>query len=283
MGEVHAKVTLEGKAGEDRIRVRFTGRDLKTDAGGEGFGRCSLCNESHRRDRMSTHLRACLKRRARADASANALHIYAQSIGSCVYWLHLLARPDATLEDLDRLLRKTWLEPCCGHLSQFHVGPLHYMDRRYAWEEIPDDSVVPMKGVALGTLLHPKAEMEHEYDFGTSTYTQLRVVGRSPMLPGKAKIRVLAKNGMPQFTCTECAGQASLVCAGCFMEGEATLCAKCAKNHECEYDAEALVNIVNSPRMGVCGYTGPEEPRRGTWVYAPEGATATRPAMRQPR
>lgn len=33
MGEVHAKVALEGKPGDDRIRVRFTGTDLKTDAG----------------------------------------------------------------------------------------------------------------------------------------------------------------------------------------------------------------------------------------------------------
>jgi hypothetical protein len=33
MGEVHAKVALEGKAGDDQIRVRFTGTDLKTDAG----------------------------------------------------------------------------------------------------------------------------------------------------------------------------------------------------------------------------------------------------------
>lgn len=37
-------------------------------AAGEMFGECSLCKESHRRDRMSTHLRACLKRRAGADS-----------------------------------------------------------------------------------------------------------------------------------------------------------------------------------------------------------------------
>ena len=38
-----------------------------------------------------------------------------------MFWLDLVATREATLRDIDRLLRRIWLE-CCGHLSQFYVG-----------------------------------------------------------------------------------------------------------------------------------------------------------------
>ena len=38
-----------------------------------------------------------------------------------MYWLHLDASAEATLEDLDGYLRKCWLE-CCGHRSAFRLG-----------------------------------------------------------------------------------------------------------------------------------------------------------------
>ncbi len=41
------------------------------------------------------------------------------------YWMYLEAPAQATLGDLDKLLRKTWLE-CCGHLSAFEIAGVSY-------------------------------------------------------------------------------------------------------------------------------------------------------------
>lgn len=37
-------------------------------------------------------------------------------------------------------------------------------------------------------------------------------------------------------------------------DGEGWLCESCAKNHEC--DEDMFLPVLNSPRTGVCGYTG---------------------------
>lgn len=47
------------------------------------------------------------------------LLLRAYQTGSPIYWLHVTARREAKLAELDRLLRDVWLE-CCGHLSEFY-------------------------------------------------------------------------------------------------------------------------------------------------------------------
>ena len=42
----------------------------------------------------------------------------------------------------------------------------------------------------------------------------------------------------------------------CIEEGAGLLCSHCAKKHECGEDVQ--LPVVNSPRMGMCGYTGLE-------------------------
>ena len=46
-------------------------------------------------------------------------------------------------------------------------------------------------------------------------------------------------------------------CAQCIYEGGGWLCEACAKSHEC--GEEMLLPVVNSPRVGTWGYTGPAE------------------------
>ena len=54
----------------------------------------------------------------------------------------------------------------------------------------------------------------------------------------------------------QCAEPAVQLCAECDAdEGVAFLCNACAAQHEC--GEEMLRPVVNSPRMGVCGYSGP--------------------------
>lgn len=47
-------------------------------------------------------------------------------------------------------------------------------------------------------------------------------------------------------------------------------CETHAKRHEC-YNLDMLLPVVNSPRMGVCGYTGPWDHETGQNRYLPTG------------
>lgn len=66
---------------------------------------------------------------------------------------------------------------------------------------------------------------------------------------------MLARNHDPQLPCEKCGkGVATQICSDCQWSGEGWLCDKCAGRHKC--GEEMLLPVVNSPRAGVCGYTG---------------------------
>ncbi len=71
---------------------------------------------------------------------------------------------------------------------------------------------------------------------------------------GKEKIRLLARNLAMSFECSKCGEPATQMCSECSWENELWLCDACGSQHEC--GEEMLLPIVNSPRIGQCGYTG---------------------------
>lgn len=104
------------------------------------------------------------------------------------------------------------------------------------------------KVLRVGTIFH------HKYDFGTPTELRLRVIGeRQAKVRGKT-VQVLARNEPPFIACEECDKATAKVCSQCIWEGEGWLCDACAASHEC--GEEMLLPVVNSPRVGMCGYTG---------------------------
>jgi hypothetical protein len=160
--------------------------------------------------------------------------------------MHLGVPASATLEALDQFLRDTWLE-CCGHMSEFEIQGTRYMVEPM---DVDDESM----DVKLGDVLSPKMTFLHAYDFGTTTHLKLKVVSQYESdLPGK-KIHVLARNEPPVIPCGVCGEPATQVCMECSYSKEGWLCKKCAARHEC--GEEMSLPVVNSPRTGVCGYTG---------------------------
>lgn len=68
-------------------------------------------------------------------------------------------------------------------------------------------------------------------------------------------IQILARNEAPEIFCEECGKfPAVQICMDCRWEGPGWLCQTCAEDHEC--GEEMMLPVVNSPRSGVCGYTG---------------------------
>jgi len=106
-----------------------------------------------------------------------------------------------------------------------------------------------MQDVQLQRVLRIKDTFEYQYDFGSTTYLEGQLYSiRDGVL--QDKIRILARNNPPVFQCQNCKAIATAVCVQCYE----TYCQDCLVEHEC--GEEMALPVVNSPRMGVCGYAG---------------------------
>lgn len=112
--------------------------------------------------------------------------------------------------------------------------------------------------VPLGKVLKVGQKFSYEYDFGSTTYLTLKVVSaREGYVRDKDEdnIEVIARNIQPVMQCKVCGKPAKVVVSGYFNVGENAFCSnKCVKKSG--EDTDMLLPVVNSPRVGVCGYTG---------------------------
>ena len=212
-------------------------------------GRCYYCEGLFSKAGMSRHLSSCEKRKAFVEVKRGRKESYYHVTveGSPEYWMHLKVSQEAELDELDQFLRAAWVE-CCGHLSAFTIGGTVYAshpDSEFA-ENGMDVSFYEVMGV--GT------RFSYEYDFGTTTDLFLKVVGEMEEAPKGESVQIMARNEAPRYNCSVCGAEATQVCTQCIYEDAGWLCEGCAQKHECGEDM--LLPVVNSPRVGVCGYTG---------------------------
>src|SRR5262245_11137783 len=173
-------------------------------------GVCQLCNAVVTKAGMTRHLAKCLASPAPTTAPGKGrprkgklFHLLAQGKYNPWYWLHLEIPATATLRDLDDFLRDIWLE-CCGHLSAFHIGKGMYSVTG-PMDDFPFDVPERDMNVRLGEVLRPGMKFTHEYDFGSTTDLDLKVVGeREGTIGSKGKVRLLARNEPPAIPCDKC-------------------------------------------------------------------------------
>ena len=206
-------------------------------------GICTFCSSIFAKGGMKRHLESCKERKVESGKS-KIFHIV---VSAGVYWMHLEVSGSATLKDLDRFLRKIWLE-CCGHLSAFTIAGVEYLSSPY---EQGDKSM----NIKLSKIICLEMEFIHEYDFGTTTRLELKVVSERK---GRMddNIEILARNEPPLLMCGKCGQPATQICSECIWESDekGLLCDKCVMKHEC--DEDMLLPMLNSPRAGICGYVG---------------------------
>jgi len=208
---------------------------------------------------MTRHLAKCLAAHEGAGTAASKrkpktvrlFQLLVQGEYNPQYWLYVEMPATATLRNLDQFLRDIWLE-CCGHLSAFRIAEVQYsmMTASEAgdpwsapdWEERSMD-------VPVGEVLRPDMKFTYEYDFGSTTHLALRVVGERVGKASRQQVRLLARNESPEILCERCEKKPA-VWADVF-EGGVWCCDDCIENTE-----EGALPVVNSPRAGVCGYTG---------------------------
>ncbi len=203
-------------------------------------GLCTRCEKQITKSSAARHLLKCFP------PQGDSFRIYV-GCKDPIFWVYLSVPRKLELYELDRFLRDTWVD-CCGHLSSFTIK-----DRVYQFNESIMEDDLRMDEL-LSDVLHPGVVARYEYDFGSTTELQLKVLP-DPGVDEK-NIRLLARNMLPEMICLACDEPAKWVCTQCMYEGPAIYCAKCAKAHDC--GEEMMLPVVNSPRMGVCAYTGPD-------------------------
>jgi hypothetical protein len=203
------------------------------------LGSCALCGHGASKAKLVAHLATCVAAHDKPGPAQSLLLLHIEAVRDARYWLLVEARGNATLAQLDAFLRDIWVE-CCGHLSAFVV------DRRE----------IVMRATAAATFGLPGSEFEYEYDFGSTTALAGQVLSTRQGSIGRTPLRLLARNDSLRESCAECAELATLVCPYCIDAEEKYLfCDTHARGHE-HADEDAYLPVVNSPRMGVCGYTG---------------------------
>ena len=218
------------------------------------YGKCFFCGKSYASSGMGRHLKACQARKeANQRESGRTYTMYHLRIWdpyAPLFWLHLEIPAKAQLADLDEILRDVWVE-CCGHLSQFIIRGTNYapnpaMDRE--WGIISRSSRVPLeKVVSVGDTF------QYEYDFGTTTELSIKVVdSREGKARNRKDFQFLARNYRPDFRCAKCGQPAQWIYT--FEYPPVPLC---EEHMETVEDEAGLLPLVNSPRTGMCGYTGP--------------------------
>lgn len=170
------------------------------------------------------------------------------------FWMHIQVPSKYTLEHIDEFLRNKWLD-CCGHLSCFTICEVEY-------ERIIDPTLKSDResmNQKISEILDDGMSFTHEYDYGTTTKLILKVKAANvpPIsVSDKNKISVLSIHDPVRFICDTCGAVATKVCAYCGIDGEdSLLCTTCLKLHDCtSEDKDAAMNLVQSPRVGMCAY-----------------------------
>lgn len=217
-------------------------------------GKCMFCEEIMTRRKLFNHLEKCPKRKEAIETADNSkretetiFHLRAKHPYSADFWFDLEVKGSAKLEDLDYYLRKIWLE-CCGHLSEFSAGDFFN-------GEIS-------KKKKIQDVFKTESALFHSYDFGSTTETIIEKIAVREGKPlSKNQIFLMSRNEMPKEKCLECEKFATHICIECLYENEKgwMYCDEHTEEHPCDDYGEPLP-LVNSPRLGVCGYEGPAEP-----------------------
>ncbi|OLV19466.1 IS1096 element passenger TnpR family protein [Deinococcus marmoris] len=215
-------------------------------------GMCRLCGFVGNKASMTRHLAKCENRAATVKGEHEVYRLRVTDSRRPDYWLDVEMPVTANLDDLDGFLRGIWLE-CCGHMSAFTIGPEDDYADFDPFSGPPKKSRQPTLE-KLG--LDKGDKFGYTYDFGSSTDLNVQVQARETVA-GKAgeKVRLLARNIPPALTCSECGKPAVWVNSWEYDEETGRAVLYCAQHGE-DQDEEALLPVVNSPRMGVCAYEG---------------------------
>ena len=231
----------------------------------KSYGKCVFCNKEFSKAAISRHLASHLAKNAAGASSGNSYHVRIENIpdsGASLYFLNIGIDGSATFRYLDIFLRQIWLE-CCGHGSEFRIHKQNSTDKQSLAEaenllmDIDPDQIKRDKKVE--DIFTKGLQLEYEYDFGSTTALKITVLEQYPVSAGE-NIVLLSRNEPLAIMCDLCDQKpATQICSVCRNENANVFCDGCAAVHSetcSDFAQDGAMPVVNSPRMGVCGYEG---------------------------
>jgi hypothetical protein len=218
------------------------------------IGKCNFCGQAFSKSGMTRHLATCKARRTAIEQNGQKsqpiFHVVIWGEHNPTYWMHLELEGRTTLSDFDQFLRDVWVE-CCGHLSMFVAGNQKYTS--IPIDDIADDTM----DVRIKTVFKPGMTFRYDYDFGSTTELSGKVVEvREGIWTKRDSIDLMARNDPPRYLCENCEQRlATQICTFCYPPDKSWFCDTCAQQ-EHSHHQDYMLPVVNSPRVGVCGYTG---------------------------
>jgi hypothetical protein len=215
-------------------------------------GICALCGYEGTKAALTKHLVTCPsqhdlnrgKQERGKQENIFRLRIEDNDIG--IYWLDVELKASTNLLELDQFLRDIWLE-CCGHLSAFEINRVQYSIPYPGHDELGKSMVIRASKILRSGLV-----FSHEYDFGTTTSLTLKVVAEREG-NFKGGLRLLSRNNPYEWHCCKCDKAATVINIEEMFETENPFY---CDEHSNEDSGDYFMPVANSPRMGVCGYTG---------------------------
>jgi len=241
-------------------------------------GKCLFCGKTFAKAGINRHLTTHLAEKTKTEKEGQSFLVKVETDkrwGSTPYFLSLWIDGETTMKTVDKFLRDIWLE-CCGHMSAFRNPKMQrtgggMFDIMEAFDHLEKGNVAKYEKIMekstneipmsrkVKDVLYKGLTLDYEYDFGSSTLLSLTVMEKYTVKSDN-KIELLSRNEPLPIMCSICKkAPATQICTACMFEKEAEFCDKCAPKHakKCEeFDDYAGMPVSNSPRMGVCGYTG---------------------------
>lgn len=207
----------------------------------ESEGKCIYCGDFFSSFEIKKHLESHLKKivkQTKVNEPVNFCHV---EVVSDDMFLHLLVKGEAKMKEIDNFLRAIWLD-CCGHMSGFY-----HKNFKIKKTDLVED------------IFTPKVKIKYDYDYGSTT--TLTLIGHKHyQMDEKKNLILLSRNEPLKILCDICKKKpATCLCSVCLWESEASFCEECSEKHSSKCDDfgdYASMPVVNSPRMGVCGYEG---------------------------
>ena len=237
-------------------------------------GKCFFCDKKFSQRGITKHLQTHLNQEITNYKNKKQGLSFLVKVQAQEMFLMLWVDGKTTYDEVDQFLRQIWLE-CCGHMSSF-TDPSQKrnslqpsLQNIFSMDEMNYPGEIDMNTPIYKTYSKNK-KLQYDYDFGTTTRLDFVLIDQID-IPAPSHILLLSRNEPLKIMCHKCGDKPAVeICTVHWGYDASFFCKKCAKAHEkeCEDFADyAAMSVVNSPRMGECGYEGGEIDLERDGVY----------------
>ena len=194
---------------------------------------CQFCNIKFGTNAFKEHIADCICNSQNNKSGYLIEFISHSGILGKEYIMYAIFGTKCKFSHIDEFLKKRWCE-CCGHLST--LDKIVFLENEMAMTEIKFNILIS-KHVNVD-------QFRYQYDMGSTTTIFFRIVKKLDGIETNTNIELLYHNEPYKLKC-KCKKEALYI-----YEGE-KLCEECKEDVD---EPECALSIVNSPRVGMCGY-----------------------------